>query len=193
MICYRLLSEFDLTVPRGFEINHEFQIVIGKMRTEAVKLSGERRQEIDWISTAMPVSVLKNLLHAKGLADIEKFNSNLENIDKIQERINDKNQSQIDESNRLSEKLSEYKNAFNFVGLYDGFSEITKRKKIDLTFNLAALVLMGFLVLAPFVYNQFKGGFFEESMQSSAWGIIAYVPTIGVTLILVYFFSGHIE
>ena len=96
-------------------------------------------------------------------------------IVEVQQRIND--------VNKLKEKLDEYKTAFNFVGLSQGFENLLKQKNeakkktfcLLASLAIAALLPLGFSFCKKFIANV------DISWQSM-------LPIIGLEFVLIYFF-----
>ena len=88
----------------------------------------------------------------------------------------------IDEVNVLKDKLDEYKTAFNFVGLSQGFENLLKQKneakkktfRLLASLAIAALLPLGFSFCKKFIANV------DISWQSM-------LPIIGLEFVLIYF------
>nr|OYN57287.1 hypothetical protein B7L52_00915 [Pectobacterium carotovorum] len=100
---------------------------------------------------------------------------------------NEKIKTQTNKVEKLKERLDEQENAFNFVGLYRGFDDLSDKKKIESRRSFWFTLLLGVLVLLPFgidvslVYN---GVIKLDSMLS----LLSLVPAFTLTFIFIYYF-----
>lgn len=89
----------------------------------------------------------------------------------------------------LEARLHNYETAFNFVGLYKGFSDLVKAKKSESKWLLVTLSIMGALILLPLLLSAY------HTLSASSEAAITiqtylplFLPLISLELILIYFF-----
>ena len=87
------------------------------------------------------------------------------------------------EVTKLKDKLDEYKTAFNFVGLSQGFENLLKQKNLAKWLTFAVLILLSIITLAPLCFS-----FYEKFMADENISWQSMLPVIGLEFILIYFF-----
>lgn len=89
----------------------------------------------------------------------------------------------------IKEKLDKYETGFNFVGLYDGFNQLSSKKSSEMKWLRFFLVLMGVVILSPLVaeliISLYKSNNGNEFSFSSLFTII---PIVSIEFILIYYF-----
>ena len=85
----------------------------------------------------------------------------------------------------LAEKLETYETAYNFVGLYAGFKSLKETKVTEKRWNFFFLLILGSLILAPFVVKLLTGFNMVPKSDVDYAGIITLA---GLELLLLYFF-----
>lgn len=89
----------------------------------------------------------------------------------------------------LKEKLDTYKTGFNFVGLYQGFSELSKQKKSEAFWSFIFLMVMAVLIISPLVTE-----FILTTKMINSGGkvgvdhLFILIPMFSIEIILIYFF-----
>lgn len=88
----------------------------------------------------------------------------------------------------LKEKLENYKSAFNFVGLYKVFSELSEKKEKESRQLLISMIVIAVLILSPLVAEIYL--LTSGLIKSNSLGVdrlISLIPIISIELILIYF------
>ncbi|CAH7218361.1 conserved hypothetical protein [Vibrio chagasii] len=91
-----------------------------------------------------------------------------------------------DEAQVLAKTLEKYKDAFNFVGLHQGFGNILDKKKKGMKTIKAIVVLLGLLILAPLLFSlAISPSFDQDNLIAS----VTFLITLGsLEFILIYYF-----
>lgn len=90
------------------------------------------------------------------IKDVKDYDSRLAELRKIQ-----------DDANKLKNVLNKYTDAFNFVGLYKGFSDLRKRKEREKNFRLFFLFSLGAAALVPLIAKVYVSLIESASMTAS--------------------------
>ena len=156
----RFLVELDLSYgPGGINFFEP-----GKLSKEITNLKekvifnskeGYSRQ-FNYIFYQMPIDILCSYMGNKGFKTFLEFderrNALEESIQQYQNEVNEKVvevQQRIADVDKLKEKLDEYKTAFNFVGLSQGFENLLKQKNQAKWLTFAVLIFLSIITLAP--------------------------------------------
>ena len=87
----------------------------------------------------------------------------------------------------MKDKLDEYKIAFNFVGLHQGFSELASGKKNEARWLFWSLLGLGGLILAPLIVEVlFALG--VGLREPNVGYLLLFVPLVSIEIVLIYFF-----
>jgi hypothetical protein len=150
----------------------------------------EYARQLNYAFYKMPIDILCSYMGDEGFKTFFEFDERRNVLEKsIQQYQNEVNkkivevQQRINDVNKLKEKLDEYKTAFNFVGLSQGFENLLKQKNeakkktfcLLASLAIAALLPLGFSFCKKFIANV------DISWQSM-------LPIIGLEFVLIYFF-----
>lgn len=92
-----------------------------------------------------------------------------------------------EEIEEIRKSLDEYKHAYNFVGLYQGFLELSEEKYQEKKNSFRTLLLLGFLVLTPFLYELYQFSIRTKEL-SSLYELIPLIPVFSFAFIFIYYF-----
>lgn len=85
-------------------------------------------------------------------------------------------------------KLEEHKSAFNFVGLYNGFNNLSIDKKNELNWSKAFLFILGLLAILPITTEAIYLIYYAPELTLDKIAIRS-IPVISITFILIYYFK----
>ena len=189
----RFLVELDLSYGLGginFFRNNSLDKVIEPLREKMYFPHSEYARQLNYAFYKMPIDILCSYMGDEGFKTFFEFDERRNVLEKsIQQYQNEVNkkivevQQRINDVNKLKEKLDEYKTAFNFVGLSQGFENLLKQKNeakkktfcLLASLAIAALLPLGFSFCKKFIANV------DISWQSM-------LPIIGLEFVLIYFF-----
>ena len=147
-------------------------------------------RQFNYIFYQMPIDILCSYMGNKGFKTFLEFderrNALEESIQQYQNEVNEKVvevQQRIADVDKLKEKLDEYKTAFNFVGLSQGFENLLKQKNQAKWLTFAVLIFLSIITLAPLCFSFYKK--FIVNIDIS-WQ--SMLPVIGLKFVLIYFF-----
>ncbi|MGN6151127.1 MAG: hypothetical protein ACTHOH_03845 [Lysobacteraceae bacterium] len=146
---YRFVCEYDLFVGAGKELSIDLRSVKASIEQNLIPLEDNLRSQIVYASYLMPASIVKDLLQQPDLKFFKDFSVKKEEAALLKKEWDEEIRSKKDEVSRLKEILESYKNAFNFVGLYKGFSELGEKKEKESILLLISLMFMAAFILAP--------------------------------------------
>lgn len=87
------------------------------------------------------------------------------------------------EVTKLKDKLDEYKTAFNFVGLSQGFENLLNQKNRAKWLTFAVLISLSIITLAPLCFS-----FYKKIMAGVDISWQSMLPVAGLEFVLIYFF-----
>lgn len=193
-------NDFDMVICSCFRFCVERQLksanVLPKDITKFKEFCIDRRddftttcrEQINYSLHDMPIAIINSILTGSEMEVLNKIPALLTEAEKLtnawSKEITDKTKVVTD----LQDKLERQKNAFNFVGLYDGFNQLSEIKKKEMNWAKAILFSLGLAILAPIIYEIYSLTTIEGLSLESSTQIIKFVPVASLTLILIYFF-----
>lgn len=179
--CYRLVIEYQLSTP--YPISDELLSILA--RVSDFEFEKKTASQIRYAGHQMLINVVQHYLHHPSLTSLKDL------PDLIQRSVNEHHRAEnlvADRETRvqaLAGKLETYETAFNFVGLYAGFKSLKKTKVTEKRWNFGFLLLLGTLILAPFIVKLSYGLNPTTKLDLDYAGIITFA---GLELLLLYFF-----
>ncbi|HIE2304024.1 TPA: hypothetical protein ACXK42_000122 [Yersinia enterocolitica] len=188
--CFRFLLERYITSPEGLTPLFRRAKNFGLYR--ANDFSPIAREQIEYAQKEMPIDLHKYIL-SSGNVDILKA---LSNEYRNAEELKDKWDSEIKERevkvDNLKLALIKYENAFNFVGLYDGFKELSDEKVKEKKKSFWLVCFLALTVLAPLIYEVRHLSLNKENYTS--WvDYFSVIPIFSITIILIYYFKISLQ
>lgn len=186
-MAYRFLCELDLMMPG--DLNFDLRKIRSSVGGYIDGFADEFKSQIVYANYVMPSNVLKRLLHDECILDVKRLNENIASLTATKDSWIKELDDRRDEVDKLKDALSRYKTAFNFVGLYDGFSGLRDQKLAEKNRLLVLLFVFGVMALIPlfgelwFIYNMAGAG-------GSSNGVVLYMlPGVAaIEVLIVYFF-----
>lgn len=186
-IIYRLVVELDLSL-RG-ELLLELRQFKTYTEEHIEEFDGHAQTQIKFAQQGMAVGVVKQLLGTEAIV-------NLRQIEPFTKQLNDRfNQWEkrlADEeikASTLSDSLKKYEQAFNFVGLHQGFDELSKVKVAEVAGLKCWTVFFGILAVCPLVLELGLLYFNIDRLDELKWQFaISSFSFISLTVLLLYFF-----
>ncbi|WP_392385106.1 hypothetical protein [Marinomonas primoryensis] len=136
-----------------------------------------------------PIEILKSVLansHIKNIKDVSSLAAESEQtFETWHEEIKEKE----GRVNAIKDSLDEYKNAFNFVGLNEGFHDLLEDKKTEIGRLVWWVRASAFFMIAPVLYELVL--IYEMAKTSSeptGMGLFFALPAISLVVIATYFF-----
>lgn len=185
----RFLLEFELGILEGRELSHDLQRIKNRALENLNNFEERARSQIVYAMYSMPADVIRGYIKEGGFQEFLKFEEKKEEMTR---RIADWDSSLKDRESRveaLKGALEEQENAFNFVGLYNGFSSLAKTKRRELRTTFTGLFALGSLALVPlFIELQGITEQLEKCDNITISHIFLSLPIIALEVIILYFF-----
>jgi len=127
----RFLAELNLSFQqKEYSVNPGNSLFpIIKRLKEQMFYSGERHSDgLNYAFYKMPIDILCFYMGNQGFKTFFEFDERKNALETSITKYRDEIQQKIDEVNVLKDKLDEYKTAFNFVGLSQGFENLLDQK-----------------------------------------------------------------
>ncbi|SNU79117.1 hypothetical protein [Neisseria zoodegmatis] len=182
----RFFVEYYLSLSRN---NHEIRPtsplykLIEKLKKAAFYDENyEKNQLITFAFYQMPLEILNFYIGSPGFQTFVNFDSKKEELENSISKHTQEVESKISEVEKLKTALDEYKTAYNFVGLSDGFQKLLDKKDTAKWWTFAGLVTLLLATFIPLGFSFYK--FIDDKTLS--WEQM--LPVIGLEFVLIYFF-----
>jgi hypothetical protein len=185
---FRFVSEFDLSIPG--ELGMEMENFIRGVIADSVNYTDQWKEQIDYARHRMPISILKSLLNSSDFTVLRQVQSISQQTSDVITAWKTEIAASEGRAKVLQETLTEQKNAFNFVGLSKGFSDLEEIITKELDRLQGILFILGLLLLLP-VTLEFLSvvfGWIDTKTSIPITLIISAAATLTATLLFLYFF-----
>lgn len=186
-MAYRFMCELELNMPD--ELAPELDQIRHFVNDNLTAFPPRYREQLVYANFSMPLQIVKKLLHHENVADARSFLSALSESAEYKTKWDEDFQKKCSELDSIKAQLDRYEAAFNFVGLVDGFSQLSKRKSNEKLLAFISLIFLALLAVAP-VATQL--GFvllntdqIEAHKQTLLYSLL---PLITLEVVLIYFF-----
>ena len=185
---YRFLVEYDLSVKNdlSMEIRGFFNFVL----TIRATLSSEAQTNIEYARQEMPIAILKQIINSDEIGSLRNVSSVAYVMEQKIQGWEEKIAGSAEQATRLSEALEKQTQAFNFVGIHEGFNDLSKRIISQLRFAQIGIAFFGFCVLVPGaidIWISLFSGVDLSKVNLYTLGAAA-IGTVTLTLLFLYFF-----
>ncbi|MDU9415184.1 hypothetical protein [Pseudomonas sp. zfem005] len=197
VILYRFMVEIDFCFPDDDEL---VTVALSQIRfaseAELSFFSPPSRSVIRYAELVMPVQILKSLKNSPSIKSVEQFNDYVAGIPKSHELMKSELDSRIETVNGLQGEVAElkkvlqnYRDAFNFVGLYDGFNKLAETKRWEVVRGVCMLFFLAVAMLSPAVWKIYasisSGDYLKDSFVIN---LPFWLSVAAVELLLIYFY-----
>ncbi|EPS8934486.1 TPA: hypothetical protein ACMDR1_003580 [Vibrio cholerae] len=186
--CYRFLCEFDFFIGVGNELTTELRALRSSIQNDSLKLDGEVSSQIIYASYVMPANLVREFLNSQDIEVFSTFNQKVEESKNLKSQWDNEIKEKENLVNELKNKLNKFEVAYNFVGLYKGFSDLGSKKEKERKFLLKSLLGLGSLILLPLLIQFIVSLIRVKDSNFALVDLLSLIPLISVEIILVYFF-----
>lgn len=185
---YRFIVEYDMSIKN--DLSMEVRSFTNSIAEDIATFNGSARRQIEFAQREMPVGIVKQMINSEEFGSLRNLSHIGQSID---QKINNW-QLHLDETekkaNSLGDVLKNQAQAFNFVGLHKGFSDLGEGIDKELTIARIGMGLFGFLVLVPGLADLYLIITKQVDLsKSSLQNVIAVtLAVVSITLLFLYFF-----
>lgn len=136
----------------------------------------------------MPADILKRHLNNKDLIAVSDFQEKLDEAKKLKQQWDGEIATKQEAVDILDKRLEKIQIGFNFVGLYQGFSDLSEKKEKELRWLFWSLIGMSILILGPLILEFATISRSSASNSFKLSDLVKLIPLVSIELILIYFF-----
>jgi ABC-type sugar transport system permease subunit len=195
---FRFLIEYSISNNESFDPELEYAKRVISDGIDAY--SEDSKKQIDYAFRDMILSIFKMTFNGGVINNFKDISSLIEKKEKIEERWEEMISTKQDawekeisdregRVNEIKNSLNEYKNGFNFVGLYDGFHDLFEDKKNDLKSLLNWLKLSVVFIISPIIFELLFIVNHSSNITNYREAILfSLMPILSLVVIATYFF-----
>lgn len=185
--CFRFLVELDLSMPQDMALE------LSRAKNIGLKIGnqlwGRAADNANFALTGMPLEIIKKVLNGDSINILKTFNDKVQLASELRKKWDGELEERERRTTALQTVLEKHQQAFNFVGLSEGFSKLAKKKRWEAVRLLIILFLLGALTLAPagvevYALYHFVG---IDQLNSSVF-LFSLIPAASFVIILLYYF-----
>jgi hypothetical protein len=187
-LIYRFWVEYDLSVRN--DVSMEVRAFVNKVRDDVGSFKDEARSQIEFARQEMPIGIIKKMINTEEFGTLRNMSEIASTVDKKIEGWKHNLDSTEEKATRLAGILEKHTQAFNFVGLHDGFSDLAKEINQELKFAQFGIGIFGLLVLVPSFLDLslIESRNFDISTLKTQTLIAMTLAIVAMTLLFLYFF-----
>lgn len=185
---FRFLCEFDFFIGANLELSFELRHLKSAIIDDALKNESPIKSQITYASYLMPADILKRHLNNKDLVAVSNFQEKLDEAKRLKQQWDGEIAMKQETVDILDKRLEKIKIGFNFVGLYQGFSDLSDKKENELKWLFWSLIGMSTLILAPLILEFATISLSSASHSFQLSDLVKLIPLVSIELILIYFF-----
>lgn len=183
-IIVRFCSEEYLNNPN--ELANDYSKLRFFCRGNVGKFDDTSRSQIEYAFHDMPASILRKMIHGQEVGAIKDFSKAMLEAKELKEKWDNEINQKKNQVEQLQQALDKQEDAFNFVGLYAGFSKLGRIKAIEHGWAKKIMFALGFLIPIPLLAEFFYLLYLAKSEQESS--MLTLIPMTSLTLLLIYYF-----
>ncbi len=188
-MCFRFYFELYLSTKSDDDLSIDFDDARRIVYNNMGFFEKLAKTQIEYAIRDMPVSILRSIVNSDSIKTIHDFNGVLAKAEKSKKDWDNDLTEREKRVNKLGDALLKYENAFNFVGLYQGFDDLAKEKQKERDGILNWLRGLSGLIVAPiilqmiFVYNHI------DDISAVGYGLaLLTLSTFSLVAIAIYYF-----
>lgn len=186
-LLFRFLLEFHLSTPN--DIHRDLERARRFCTENSASFTEEGQSDIHFAVSEMPIAILKEIANSPAVESVRKLHQAKSSFEETKNSWDKELTEREERALNLKQSFDTYKDAFNFVGLSDGFSKLAEQKQKEIKSVLLWLRIVSILILLPLVLevsyvllNIDKGAELTRGMMLVA------LPTASLIVVLVYYF-----
>ncbi|MET0013053.1 MAG: hypothetical protein ABW088_05315 [Sedimenticola sp.] len=186
-MCFRFLFELYLSMKN--DLAPEFERARSFAFEQIEEFEQNAKSQIEYTIRDMPINIFKSIANSESIQSIKNFNEvSRSAIDLREEWENDLAEKEARVLS-LKESLNKYESGFNFVGLFDGFNDLSNEKTTEKNNLLFWLRVLGVLIVSPLVVEVIVIYLNLDNLDNIKIPLaLSTIPTISLVVIFIYYF-----
>ncbi|VVN88471.1 hypothetical protein PS718_01688 [Pseudomonas fluorescens] len=182
-MCYRLVIELELksNSSMSVELNSALSEVEGLNFIEHKIIS----EQLKYAKNRMTIHMMRDYIKHPHMISLKELPAAIKASEDARAKVNEELDLREQRVNALNDKLKGYENAYNFVGLYQGFSNLRNNKDGEKAVTFKFMIVLGVcLVVVPLLKVVGLIGHSEDLAKE----LFSLAALLALELMLIYFF-----
>ncbi|HEH9404002.1 TPA: hypothetical protein SIA26_001470 [Aeromonas bestiarum] len=145
---FRLFYEGYLT--SGIELSSDYNNVIKLSKDNTGNFSENAQEYINFTMRDLSTHLFRKLMSSPEVKVIKEISGTVSSANSLTQEWNDKLAEKIEKADNLKKSIEGYTDAFNFVGLHQGFDKLHKRKVEEKNRLIGLMFFLAILTISPF-------------------------------------------
>lgn len=185
--CFRFMTEFDLSIKS--DIGRELFSLRRELLTCIDEFDEQAKSQIEFTMYEMPILMFKRIAHGSEISDLRNFEEITKRASNLKNEWEKDLKSKKDEVDNIRTSLEKYKNAYNFVGLYDGFNDLHSEKIKEKNNILMWMRIMSVIIVSPLVFELIYLYLHITDIEKiKVLLMLSFLPTVSLVGIAIYYF-----
>ncbi|HHG0424261.1 TPA: hypothetical protein ACPTCW_000848 [Yersinia enterocolitica] len=184
--CFRFFLEREIS--NKSELSPYFREIKTFTIKQIDNFSISAKEQIEYAIRDMPTAILKEIISDSNMTSVKEFIELSKKSEDLIRQWNIEIAEKETRVNQLKEALSKYENAFNFVGLHDGFKTLSDEKTTEKEKASRWLIFLALAALSPLIYEMYFLSN-NEINYTSLTDYFSLIPMFSITIILIYYFK----
>lgn len=150
ILSFRFLCEYEFWTESG-EFGNDLEVILNNVRDRLDDFDEKVKTKLGFAINFMPSRIVKRLVNDPKVSIYREFLGEKRNIEEFVSSWDSDVNRLIERCNQLTANLKKHEMAFNFVGLYKGFSELCENKKKESKGLWRWVKLMALSIFIPII------------------------------------------
>lgn len=184
---YRFVVELELSLHN--DLSMELRQFRGFTEDNLGLFDEQSQSQMKFALQTMPIAIMKRLLGTEVLRNVRNIATYAAEVDKQISGWDTRLAEHESKAESLKVSLDSYATGFNFVGLYDGFDQLSTAKTKELAGHRKWLLLFGLLAVMPIAAEFLILSWNVDRINELRWALlIVAIPALPITVLFIYFF-----
>ncbi|WP_148268781.1 hypothetical protein [Azoarcus olearius] len=149
-IAYRFVCEIEFSMPG--ELSMELRSVKNFVDEHLESFPADTRRQLVFANYIMPAGIARAMLQHPDMAAMREYNERHASASALKTQWDAEVAQKESQVNALKEQLGKLETGFNFVGLVDGFHQLSRQKRKEKRVAFISLLALGTLMFSPPYY-----------------------------------------
>lgn len=185
--CFRFLFELYLSVKNELVI--EFDRAKNFVFKNIAEFTPHSKEQLEFAIREMPIAIFKNITKSEAIENLKDFNQLQRKAVELKNTWDQELENKEKKVLAIKDSLDKYEKAFNFVGLHQGFDELSTAKTKEKNRTKHLLFTLAIFALCPVIFELYLINKHLTNLEEVREGLIfSIIPTFSLVAISIYYF-----
>jgi hypothetical protein len=140
-MAYRFLCELEF--PKPGDLRLDLERIKTFIDNNIYVFPENLKRQLIYANYMMPAAIVKSMLNNPNMAAMREYNERYESATILKKQWDDEIAQKKEQVQELQKQLDNQQSSFNFVGLVDGFRQLSKQKRTEKRIAFISLLCLG--------------------------------------------------